>query len=214
MAWSRKAQLAGFYTYVARYSVTFACVAGVAIALKDKPSVIDAITACKIGSLVSILRVNGEIAKQIDRSRGSVRKANHLILAVVALLIILLTAKFVWGYDHGAGLIPPWRSALHAIYHHLWWLSAFPLVAYAGLNWYIAYMRPGSHRERTGALRVFVFVDVICVAPLLVVLLFLYFFSRYLHETSNMEVFTSGAMAVVLLASSFATKAVDVLFSD
>lgn len=203
----KKARIANFYRYVVSFSGAFLIVAGLVVAVMPSPTLIDVVTACKIGSLVSILWVNGEIAHEIDRSRRGIRAANLVFLGVVALLIMVLLAKLF----HMKPTTAPLAAFTQAIYGHLWWLSAFPLFAYGGLNIAVAYFVAGNRTEAAVAQRFVVFVYAVCVAPLLIVFILLYFFSRYLHAPP-IDVFTSGSMAVVLLASSFATKAVDTYF--
>lgn len=219
MRFNKENRLGGFYRYVCYFSFVYIIVGGLVTVFKTQPELIDAVTACKIGSLIAIIIANGEIDHRIDRSTRGIKWMNRSILFVVLVLAVGLSAKLLSGHETASGAESSASKPLHRFYQNLWWMSAFPLVAYGVLNMYIAYLGKGNVREKAIAARFFAFVYVTCVAPLLVVFLFLYFFGPYLHDPAMeylhnpaMEVFTSGSMAVILLASAFATKAVEAYF--
>jgi hypothetical protein len=202
------AQRRSFFSYVAVVAAAYLIGPGLVVAMLTNPTLIDVVTACKLGSLLSIIWVNGEIAHQIDKSRSTIRRTNLIFLGAISLLSVALLGKLL----HYQPASPFFGQVAEVVYRNLWWLASFPLVAYGALNLYVAYAMESDRTEAAAAERFLVGVYVICVVPLLVVFLFLYFFARYLHEPF-IEVFISGSMAIVLLASSFATKAVDTYFA-
>jgi len=202
-----------FYYYIAKLLVGYTLITLLAIASKQETSLVDIVTACKICSLFILIMVNGDIAKEIDRNQKDIKLINHSTLAIAIFITIISAIKF-FNLNLDNSSISSWfKNILTFSHRNMYWISAFPLVAYAFLDLYIAYIRKGTHEEKAIAIKFLVFVDLACVLPLVIVYLLtgIYGFFR-VPEDHGSELFTSGSMAIALLASAIAAKAVDVFF--
>ena len=85
-----------------------------------------------------------------------------------------------------------------------------PLFAYGVLDFYIVVVRKSSRREQMVALNYLIFADLVCVFPLIALyILILLRIKLLISSQIDIELFVSGSMAIVLLSSSIAAKAVD-----
>ncbi len=207
--------LSGFYHYIGKVALWYFVITAATFIIKDDVSLVDVVTIGKIFSLFMLLIVNGEIATDIDKRQKDIRIINCGILIVVIVITIITAMKFC-GLDLEKSSIS-WfaKIILKFIYYNIFWISAFPLIAYAILDGYIAYMRNGTKKEKEVAVKFIVFVDLVCIFPLVLVYILTAIYSKIVtSQVVGLEVFTSGSMAIVLMSSAIATKAVESYFSS
>jgi len=207
--------LGAFYRYIGWLAFGYAAVTASAYLIKDTVTLVDVVTIGKIFSLIALLLVNGDVPRAVDKQERDIKIINYLILIGVILITIISSIKFL-GLDLNESTASPIiKSALGVIYKHIFWLSALPLIAYAILDFYIAYFRRGRLQEQQTALKFFVFVDMVCVLPLALVYILSIIHAEFITgEKFEAAAFSSGSMAIVLLSSAIATKAVDVFLES
>lgn len=205
--------LGGFYRYVGVTSLAYAAVTALTFLIKKDVSLVDVVTIGKIFSLFTIVLVNGDVPRAIDKEQNDIKMINYFILIVSTIILIMSCVKFL-GLDFAESTTTPIvKNFLTIIYKHIFWISVFPLVAYAFLDYYIAFVRKSNIEEKQIALKFFVFVDLVCVLPLALVYLLGIIYAEFISGVKvSAEIFTSGSMAIALLSSAIATKAVEEFF--
>jgi hypothetical protein len=178
--------------------------------IKYEVTLVDIVTSGKIFSLFMLLVVNGEIASEIDKNQKDIKIINYSILVIVILITIVTTMKFLEldiTKSNASNFI---KSTIEFTYSNIFWISAFPLIAYSFLDCYIAYFKKGSDQEKEVAKKFLIFVDLTCIFPLVLVYILATVYSKIIVSGQDgIEVFTSGSMAIVLMSSAIATKAVE-----
>lgn len=205
--------LNAFYRYIGGIAFGYPAVAVATLFVRETVTLVDVVTIGKIFSLVALLLVNGDVPRAVDKEQRDIKAINYLILVGVIFIIIISSIKFL-GLDFDESTTAPFiKSSLNIVYKHIFWISAFPLIAYAMLDFYIAYVRRGAQEEKRTATTFFVFVDMVCVLPLVLVYFLSIVHAEFITgEKFEAAIFSSGSMAIVLLSSAIATKAVDVFF--
>ena len=204
-----------FYIYVVLSALGYVAVTAVTFLIKSTVDLVDIVTLGKIFSLSMLIVVNGDVASDNDMKKPDIRISNYTILAVSLLLTIINTMKFFTLDIQNSSVSAAVKPVLQFLYSNVSWLSAFPLVAYAILDFYIAYLRTGTSLEKDVARKFLVFVDIPCVFPLIAIYALVVWCSQRFHaDLVGVEIFLSGSMAIVLMASAIATKAVEHYFGD
>jgi hypothetical protein len=150
----------------------------------------------------------------MNRHRG-VANANFLIIVFSGLILVMMVVKTV-AADYAAMAFPPrGEIAISMFSRNSYWLSVAPIFAYFGLDVYLAYFRRNSTAsDHDNAMEFVVFRDLVCVAPLALVLVLAEVYSavsRLPDARASAEFFFSGALAVILLSSAIATKALNLV---
>lgn len=204
---------------VLRYLAILLCCYGAGIGfvfvLVVDPGLIELVAACKIVSLFILIYTNREIPHSIDiERRADILHANHAIIVLSTVIAILLIIKTVV-QDYSLLVLPDTGAVLMAFFTvHSYWVATLPIVLYCLLDLYIVFYGHGSETERRVALEFFLFRDLVCAVPLMLVLLLT---EAFLLTTASpdgraaAELFFSGAIAVIQLSSAIASRALDVL---
>lgn len=197
-------------------SVVLAYAGGVAFVFLfvAQPGLVDIVSACKIVSLLILIYANREIPEAIKLEReAAVSFANFAVIIVSGLILVMMVLKTVLAPDAVAGFPPAGRSVMTFFEQNSYWVSVIPIFCYVALDLVLAFLRRGSERDRANALEFVVFRDLVCVAPLALVLAIseVYHFSARTDPMARdaVEVFFSGGLAAILLSSAIATKALN-----
>ena len=177
------------------------------------PSLIDIVSACKVVSLLALIYANREIPKNIELERhADISILNLLIALTSVLLMVLMVIKIVVDDYALLTLAPSGQAVLGWFSANAYWASTAPVFGYFLLDLYIAYARAGCPNDREVAAEFVMFRDLVCAAPLALVLLLTEFYSAWSplpDARPAAELFFGGALAVILLASAIATKALN-----
>lgn len=191
----------------------YACGIGFVLVFVPTPSLVDLVAACKIVSLLALLYANRETPESIDiERRADVSAVNTAIIVVSAAVLLLMVIKTVVDDYAMLTLAPKGQAVLAWFDLNAYWVSTLPVFAYFGLDLYIALGR-GCPRDREAAWEFVVFRDLVCVAPLALVLALAEAYTALspLPDASESALFFfSGALSVILLGSAVATKALNV----
>lgn len=198
-------------------SVVLAYAGGVAFVylFVNKPGLVDIVGACKIVSLLILIYANREIPEVIEIDRHTdLNFLNFILIILSGLILVLMVIKTVIDTPGIMAFPEGGRAVMDFFDANSYWLSTLPVFWYVLLDVYIAFIRPlSTDRDRENAMEFVVFRDLVCAAPLALVLLLAEFYgSLALDEPAaraTAEVFFSGALAVILLSSAIATKALN-----
>lgn len=179
-----------------------------------QPGLVDIVSACKIVSLLILIYANREIPETIDIARHTdLSLVNFLIIVLSGLIMVLMVIKIVVEGPELANFPPGGRRVMDFFSRNAYWISTLPVFSYVLLDFIIAFLRRGSPRDRSNALEFVVFRDLVCAAPLALVLLLAEVYGGVATNEpvarATAEVFFSGALAVILLSSAIATKALN-----
>ena len=212
-------ELQSLYWRVAALVLAYGAATAITYMAIPSPSLTDVVNAFELVSLLVLIIVNGDISQEVNSGTPLLRKLNRCILGISSVLFFLLFLE-VLSIPAVSTTGRSWlQHVLNLLENNIYWLSSFPLVAYAALDFYSAYGRPKSSISGLAASvdssvlakRFIAFVDLACVFPLMLVLAFTLFHQE--ADPSNqldVRLFVSGSMAVVLVASSVAAKAVEI----
>lgn len=177
------------------------------------PSLIDIVSACKVVSLVALIYANREIPKNIELDRhADISALNLLIVLGSVLLMVLMVVKIVVDDYAVLTLAPTGQAVLGWFSANAYWASTLPVFGCFLLDLYIAYARRGSPGDSEIAAEFVLYRDLVCAVPLALVLLLAEFYSGWSPvegARAAAELFFGGALAVILLASAIATKALN-----
>lgn len=177
------------------------------------PSLVDLVSACKIVSLLALIYANREIPENIEMERhADIHWANFTIVLCSMLVLLMMVVKVVVDDYAITTLAPAGRDILQWFDANAYWVSTAPVFAYCALDLYIAFIRRGCPQDHEVAMEFVVFRDLVCAAPLALVLALseLYVAASPLEDAAfHATFFFSGALAVILLASAIATKALN-----
>lgn len=186
---------------------------GFVVMFVPAPSLVDIVSACKIVSLIALVHANHETPENIDIERHvEVSVINFCIVILSILVLLLMVVKTVVDDYAMLQLAPSGRSVLSWFDANAYWVSTAPIFGYFLLDLYLSF-RPGAAPADHEVAREFlVFRDLVCVAPLALVMLLAELYS--LHSTlpdarESAAFFFGGALTVILLASAVATKALN-----
>ena len=180
-----------------------------------EPDLVDIVSACKIVSLIILLYTNREIPHNIDIAKqGDVRRINHFIIFISTLILILMIIKTIV-QDYSILDTPPHGRILLSFFtNNSYWISTIPIFSYVMLDLFIAFGPGGTTHDRKIAVEFILFRDLVCALPLALVLLLaeIYlFFAPHEAADAHAQFFFSGAIAVILLASSISSRALDIM---
>jgi hypothetical protein len=178
------------------------------------PGLVDIVSACKIVSLLILIYANREIPEMIEIDRHSdLSLVNFVIIVLSGLIMVLMVVKLVIDGPGVAGLPPGGRAVMDFFARNAYWISTLPVFSYVLLDVAIALRSRGAPRDRANAMEFVVFRDLVCAAPLALVLLLAEIYGGVAANEpvarATAEVFFSGALAVILLSSAIATKALN-----
>lgn len=177
------------------------------------PSLIDIVSACKVVSLLALIYANREIPKNIELERhADISALNLAIVLASVLLMVLMVIKIVVDDYAMLTLAPTGQAVLGWFSANAYWASTLPVFGCFLLDLYIAYVRRGCPGDREIAAEFVMFRDLVCAVPLALVLLLAEAYSGWSPvegARAAAELFFGGALAVILLASAIATRALN-----
>jgi hypothetical protein len=202
-------------TFTASLLLAYAFGIGFVFMFVQTPDLVDIVSACKIVSLIILLYTNREIPHNIDFAKQSdVRKINQLIIFISTLVLTLMIIKTVV-QDYSILDTPEYGRIMLSFFNdNSYWISTIPIFSYVLLDLFIAFGRGSSPQDRKIAVEFILFRDLVCALPLALVLLLaeLYlFFAPHEAADAHAQFFFSGAIAVILLASSISSRALDLM---
>lgn len=178
-------------------------------------TIIDVITSLELFSLAVLVIVNGEIAQGIDKRKMDLKAINYFILTITLLVMVFMVVNLLGLEFTESRVEKGLLNIITIIKNKMYWLSAFPLVAYAILDLHIATSKNSSEKEKIVASYYLIFADIVCVFPLIILFCGSYIYSILTGDyINNIELFVSGSMAIVLMSSAIATKAIDIFVED
>lgn len=200
--------LKGVLIYTAIYSFAIFIV----YIAKQPFKIIDVISTLKLGSLITLIVVSGEIAKGVDRDKKDIRRINYLIIFITIFIGIFQFLKLI-GFDGSNTQVNPnFQYYLSRIIDWMLYISTAPIFLYALLDVYIAYFRTDStDHEKLVAKFYIIFVDFVCVVPLLIVITLSIFYILLGNSRDLIDYVFGGSVAIIIIASAIAAKAVDEL---
>ena len=202
-----------FYWRIAVIAVIYIFITFLTPLIKNNADLVDVVTMGKMLSLGLVLLVNGKITKEIDKNQNDIKRINQFLLVCVLLIIIITFIKFISIDINKSSASTELKYLISLFYASIYWIGIFPLIGYAILDFYIAYIRRSTIEEKNVAKTFFIFVDIACVFPLLLIYIITISYTKFFtSKPLNEEVFMSGSMAVVLMSSAIATKAVEIFF--
>lgn len=204
-----------FYRRIAVIAVVYIIITFLTPMIKNNADLVDVVTMGKMLSLGLVLLVNGKITTEIDKNQKDIKRINQFLLICIIFIIIITFIKSM-GLDINKSSASTELKYLIGLFSNsIYWIGIFPLIGYAILDFYIAYIRRGTIDEKNVAKTFFIFVDIACVFPLVLIYIITISYSKILtSKPLNEEIFMSGSMAVVLMSSAIATKAVEIFFSN
>jgi hypothetical protein len=199
--------------YAAAFAAAYAAGIGFVVLFVAQPSLIDIVSACKIISLLALIYANRELPERVDMGRHAEIWAVNMVVILASSAVLLLMVLKVVVDDHAMlTLAPHGRALLGWFVANAYWVSTLPIFCYFALDLLLAF-RPGACPEdRRAAVEFLVFRDLVCVAPLALVLALTEAFvalSPREDAAASAELFFSGALTVILLASTVAAKALN-----
>ena len=202
-------------------SVVIAYAGGIAFVFLfvNQPGLVDIVSSCKVVSLLILIYANREIPETIElENHADVSFLNFAIIIVSGLILVLMVIKIVAEPLAPAELPPGGRFVIDFFSRNSYWISVIPVFAYVALDGFIAFVRHRPGADRANAMEFIVFRDLVCAAPLALVLLLAEVYGHTAQSEpaarATAEVFFSGALAVILLSSAIATKALNRLQHD
>jgi hypothetical protein len=197
-------------------SVVFAYLGGVAFVylFVAEPQLVDIVSACKIVSLLILIYANREIPEMIELDRhADISIANFGVIIISGLILVLMVVKTVVDGQATATFPPAGQTVIGFFSRNAYWISVIPVFCYVALDLFIAFVRRGAKQDRHNAMEFVVFRDLVCAGPLALVLLLAEVYGQTAANEpaarATAEVFFSGALAVILLSSAIATKALN-----
>lgn len=203
------ALLKGLLRHILITSAVFACSTIVIVSVQNEITVADLSNALKLVSLFILILINGEIAHGIDREQMDIKRLNQTILGFTIVVTAVQISKMIGLTLDGETTSTGFQSAFSAVQDNIVWLTIAPIILYALLDFYIAFYRDSSSREKVVAKSFILFVDAPIVFPLVFVIIVAVGHIALVGHTPTIEVFVSGAVSLVIVASSIAAKVVD-----
>jgi hypothetical protein len=192
----------------------YAAGVGFVLLFVASPTLVDIVSACKIVSLLALLYANRETPESIAIDhRPEVSAMNFGIIVTSTLVLLMMVIKIVVDDFAMVTLAPAGQFALAWFSANAHWVSTLPVFGYFALDLYIAAGRGGCAQDREAAWEFVVFRDLVCVAPLALVLVLAEVYtalSPLPDAAASAEFFFGGALSVILLGSAVATKALNV----
>ncbi len=222
---------------VMKYVLLVICIYAVSITgyffaadkLGAEPKLASIIDSCKVASLMSLLFLGGELAyhrEQLDSVElfKGLTFMTRLIVPISGFIMCLIVVKLciepfrLFGeYSKYPQLGVDFYGALSL---YLPYAATFPVFAYSIINAIVAF-RPvkdfgelsverkrAVYRSKKRCVQFFVFSNLTVLVPLVGVFVLL-FVSGHYGPTIERDAFLSGAVAVIILVSSIAAKAVE-----
>ena len=177
--------------------------------MRETFGAIEIVGVLKLASLAILLAVNGEIAVKVSGDRKDVRNINYLIILFVAVTLIFQFLKILDLQLPESGNKGTTILVFEFLKDNIFWISTFPIFMYTALDFYIAFAGNSDNDERLIAKLYIMFVDVPIVFPLLVVLALSSILLWFDPSSVEQNLFISGSMAIIIISSSVATKAVN-----
>lgn len=179
------------------------------------PGLIEIVAACKIVSLFVLIYANREIPHTIDiETQTDLLHINKFIIVLCTVIAIMLIIKTVV-QDYSLLTLPPHGAMLLGFFNeNSYWLSTLPIFLYCLMDIYIAFVRRSAENERRVAMEFILFRDLVCAVPLALVLILTEAFLLVRPDAVDrvsVEMFFSGAIAVIQLSSAISSRALDVL---
>ncbi|SEA53627.1 hypothetical protein [Rubrimonas cliftonensis] len=178
------------------------------------PTLVDIVSACKVVSLLALVYANRETPESIDIDhRPEVSAINFAIIGASALVLLMMVVKIVVDDHAMVTIAPAGQIALIWFSANAYWVSTLPVFGYFALDFYIALGRGSSPQDREAAWEFVIFRDLVCIAPLALVLALAEVYTTFSplpDAAQSAEFFFGGALTVILLGSAVATKALNV----
>lgn len=203
------ALLKGLLRHILVTSAVFAFSTIVIVSVQNEVTVADLSNALKLVSLFILILINGEIAHGIDREQVDIKRMNQTILGFTIIVTAILISKMIGLRLDGETTSAGFQRIFSAFQDYILWLTIAPIVLYAMLDFYIAFVRNSNKREKVVAKSYILFVDAPIVFPLIFVIIIAIGHIAMVGDTSSIDIFVSGAVSLVIVASSIAAKVVD-----
>lgn len=177
------------------------------------PNLLELVAACKVASLLQLIIVSEGITKSINPTTdGDVKRFSRYITISAVILIVLLVIKMLHIDHRSTSLRPEFQLVTGYILSASAVLSVMPILAYAALNLWVGFFRTASSNMKLWARCYFVLADCTCVVPLIFVFGLMYF--RGDSSAYDSDVFLSGALTIIILASNLLSKAIEEFFDE
>jgi hypothetical protein len=201
--------------YAAAFVAAYAAGIGFVMLFVAEPSLVDIVSACKMISLLALIYANRELPERVDVGRhAEIWALNTAIVLASCAVLLLMVLKVVVDDYAMLTLAPRGQALLGWFVANAYWVSTLPIFCYFALDLMLAF-RPGACPEdRRAAVEFLVFRDLVCAAPLALVLGLTEAFvalSPRQDAAASAELFFSGALTVILLASTIAAKALNLV---
>ncbi|TVQ58285.1 MAG: hypothetical protein EA355_02340 [Rhodobacteraceae bacterium] len=205
--------------YAASLVIAYMGGVGFVFLFRAEPTLVEIVSSCKIVSLLILIYANREIPESVDmRRHAGVARVNFLIIVFSGLILVMMVVKTV-AADYASMAFPPrGEMAISLFSRNSYWLSVAPIFAYFMLDVWLAFVRRDAiATDHDNAMEFVVFRDLVCVAPLALVLALAEIYSTFARvpdARASAEFFFSGALAVILLSSAIATKALNLVHEE
>lgn len=205
--------------YAASLVIAYMSGVGFVFLFRTEPTLVEIVSSCKIVSLLILIYANREIPEAVDMNRHKgVARVNFLIIVFSGFILVMMVVKTV-AADYASMAFPPQGElAISLFSRNAYWLSVAPIFSYFALDVWLAYVRrDASATDHDNAMEFVVFRDLVCVAPLALVLTLAEIYSTVSplpDARASAEFFFSGALAVILLSSAIATKALNLVHEE
>ncbi|MGF1554051.1 MAG: hypothetical protein ACFBWO_16340 [Paracoccaceae bacterium] len=200
-------------TYAGLLVLAYGAGVGFVMLFVPSPTLVDIVSACKIVSLFVLIYSNRETPESIDIGRHrDISAANLLIVLMSIGVLLLMVVKTVVDDYAMMTLAPAGRAVLMWFDANGHWVSTLPLFGYFALDLYIAFGGAHDPRDRAAAREFVAFRDLVCAAPLALVLILTEAYaalSPLAEARDDAAFFFGGALAVILLSSAIASKALN-----
>lgn len=184
-----------------------------ALLLKDKHTIDDAAVILKILSFMTVIWVNGELVLD-TRNNAYLRRLNSAIIILIVFIVFGLAMKYLeFRFESLTNVSPNFTRGLSFFTEYIAWFSIVPIVLYSLLDYCIMYTSEDGSDVKERAKAFFVFNDVVCLLPLVVISsVGLLALAMDVFSKDDLETMVSGSLAATLFASAFATKTIELCY--
>lgn len=189
-----------------------------------QPTLNNIVEVCKLGSLITILAVGGELILNSKYHPNFLKRANKVILAISAIITVLIALK-IFVYSVPILFADIEYTSYGRIFNDLLksygtYIAALPMMMFAFANFLSFRVDPGEFatnqkgrnaalEERSRVRKIFAVADLSAVVPILCLMVILFYPSFVFDDASEKEIFLNGALAVVILSASISRKAAE-----
>jgi hypothetical protein len=181
--------------------------------LKDKHTIYDAAIILKVLSFLTVIWVNGEVILG-TKKEPSIRRMNSAIIILIVIILFGLIMKYIEiDFSRLTNISSRLSRFLYFFTDYITWIAITPMLFYGLLDYYIMRRSDSNSDTRNKAKAFFVFNDVVCLLPLVVISsIGLMALSMGIFTKADLETMVGGALVATLFASAFATKTIELCY--